>query len=189
MVNHLTMPSIELFIDMNVVEPTDECFDEYFDVKRDFGKLVRRVTELIGFDRTFDVLMGRLDREIALAKEHPNNPVVWVNIHGVLVAIEQVLRNMDAMDLHKIERLLFIVFELPQDKIAFRLIVTEIIIDVSFCLGELAMDPTPQLIAETQKYFTYVIEGLQIKVARHQSALTLVKLVQKTKSYMHQFCD
>ena len=96
------MPSIELFIDMNVVETNDECFDEYFDVKRDFGKLVLRVTELIGFDRIFDVLMARLDREIALAKEHPNNPVVWVNIHGVLVAIEQVLRKMDAVDLQKI---------------------------------------------------------------------------------------
>ena len=57
-------------------------------------------------------------------------------------------------------------FELPQDKIAFRLMVTEIIMDVSFCLGELSMDPTSELIAETQKYFTYVIEGLKIKVAR-----------------------
>lgn len=89
----------------------------------------------------------------------------------------------------KVSRLLFILFELPQDKIAFRLVTTEILLDLSFCLGAMAGEPTQELIAETQKYYTYVIEGLSIETARMESALCLAKLVSKTKSYMHPFCE
>ena len=135
-------------------------------MKRDLGKLIRRIADLVGFDRCYNLLMARLEHEIALAKEHADKPVVWVNIHGVLLALEQVVRNMEEEDVPKLNRLLFILFELPQDKIAFRLVTTEIIIDLSYCLGAMSAGPTQELIAETQKYYTYVIEGLSIETAR-----------------------
>lgn len=102
------------------------------------------------------------------------------------------MRGLEASDVPKIGRLLFILFELPQDKIAFRLITTEILIDLSFALGDIASSrdgPSDELIAETQKYYTYVIEGLSVATARQQSAQCLMKLVEKTKSYMHPFCE
>lgn len=87
-VAHLTLPSVDLFMDMNVIDQNDEVFDAFFDCKRDLGKLLRKITTLMGFERCFNLLMARLEQEILLAKEHPDKPVVWVNIHGVLMALE-----------------------------------------------------------------------------------------------------
>ena len=52
------------------------------------GKLIKKLAELIGFDRTFNLLMAKLEQEIVIAKENQNSNVPWVNIHGVLVALE-----------------------------------------------------------------------------------------------------
>ena len=87
------------------------------------------------------------------------------------------------------QRLLFILFELPEDKIGFRLVTVEVIMNLTYLLEEQAdlnrdMDA---LVQDTQRFFKYVIQGLNNKRTRYISSQCFLKLCQKTKKYMHAY--
>ena len=101
-VAHLTLSSVELFDELSVVESTDEMFDEFFEAKRDLGKVLRKATQLIGFDRVFGLLMEKLEAELSLYQIHSNNQVILVNIHGILTSIEHLTRLVKAEESDKL---------------------------------------------------------------------------------------
>lgn len=87
------------------------------------------------------------------------------------------------------QRLLFILFELPADKLGFRLVTVEVIINLTFLLDEQAKigKDMDSLVQDTQRFFKYAIEGLGHKRTRRISSQCFLKLCQKTAKYMHPF--
>lgn len=52
----MTMPDFEVFKEMNTTSWDDEMFDSYFDNKRDLGKVLRKLSELVEVDNVFKQL-------------------------------------------------------------------------------------------------------------------------------------
>jgi hypothetical protein len=81
----------------------------------------------------------------------------------VLTGIEQLTRVIELEDIHCIQKVLFVIFELPSEKYyAFRFISTEIIENLSYLLSEKRSDGQ-YMLEEAQKFISYVTDGLKIK--------------------------
>jgi hypothetical protein len=94
----------------------------------------------------------------------------WVEIHAVLTGIEQLTRVINLEEIHCIQQVLFVIFELPSDKyFAFRFISTEIIENLSYLLCEKRADGG-YMVEEAQKFISYVTDGLKIKQTEEVSA-------------------
>jgi hypothetical protein len=67
-IKHLTFSSSQYFVDLNTVTTNEDEFDEYFNNKRDLGKIVRDVTKLIGIDFMLTFMQNKLDQAVKLAQ-------------------------------------------------------------------------------------------------------------------------
>ena len=54
-------------MEFNFLNTNDDIFDEYFNNKRDLGKIIREISKLIGVKETTQILMGKLDQAVVSA--------------------------------------------------------------------------------------------------------------------------
>jgi hypothetical protein len=107
----------------------------------------------------------------------------------VLTGIEQLTRVIELEDIYCIQKVLFVIFELPSDKYyAFRFISTEIIENLSYLLCEKRSDGQ-YMLEEAQKFISYVTDGLKIKQTEMVSSRCFIQLCQQTKAFMHPFTE
>jgi hypothetical protein len=57
----------DTFEALNVTDPEDELFDDFFSNKRDLGKIIKELAKLIGVGTVNNILIPKLDAAIALA--------------------------------------------------------------------------------------------------------------------------
>lgn len=87
-IQHLSVKTSDLFLELNSTDAGDEQFDEYFFNKRDLGKVMRELIRLLTVHKIMPVLDAKLNEALEIAKNNSDNVLSWVNIHGIFTAIE-----------------------------------------------------------------------------------------------------
>ena len=87
-IQHLSIKTSDLFLELNSTDVQDEQFDEYFFNKRDLGKVLRELIRLLSVQKILPVLESKLNEALEIAKNNADNVLSWVNIHGILTATE-----------------------------------------------------------------------------------------------------
>ena len=64
---HLTLNNSDVFIDFNNFDTKDERFDEFFNNKRDLGKILRNTAKLVGVKAILPMLLERLELSVSHA--------------------------------------------------------------------------------------------------------------------------
>lgn len=82
----------DTFEQFNYVDSQDELFDDFFDDKKDLGKVLRELTKLIGVPTVASILQTKLDELVKQAMGDKENTSVWIKIHSILTCMEQVTR-------------------------------------------------------------------------------------------------
>ena len=64
---HLTLNNSDVFIDFNNFDTKDERFDEFFNNKRDLGKILRNTAKLVGVKAILPMLLEMLELSVSHA--------------------------------------------------------------------------------------------------------------------------
>lgn len=94
------------------------------------------------------------------------------------------MRVVSFEDLPQVQKVLFLIFELPCDRyLAFRFVATEIIKEVSYVLSKKDLNGN-YYVAETERFIKFAIDGIKNKNTREISSNCLLKLCSNTKTFI-----
>ena len=146
-------------MEFNFVNTNEDIFDEYFNNKRDLGKVIRDIAQLIGVKQSIQIINPKLEQAVLNARANPDDLNTWIIIHAILTAYEQLTRIVNYTELPDLENMLLVIFELPSDKyLAFRFICTHIITDITYCIKE-GRGEVNEVLA--QKFMKFATDGLK----------------------------
>lgn len=194
-IQHLSLKTSDLFLELNSSDAQDEQFDEYFFNQRDLGKVLRELIRLLTVPKITPVLEVKLNEALEIARNNSDNVLSWVNVHGVLSAFEQVTRIIQIEDMHLIKTLLAAAWSLPyQDYVAFRLMTLDIIENLAYVVNEKThigsggeQDQENNMVQETMEFVKYVVDSLSVKLAQKSAASSLKKLCTHGKEILSAY--